>query len=59
MPLSITHHKPCVIIANVFVYVSEHSLAFVEEADLEGEVKKKYHDRILYSYCQKAVYINL
>jgi len=43
----------------VFVYVSEHSLAFVEEADLEGEVKKKYHDRILYSYCQKAVYINL
>ena len=30
----------CVIIKKVFVYVSEHSLTFAEEADLEGAVEK-------------------
>jgi len=41
----------------VFVYVSEHWLAFAEETDLEGGVEKTYHSRILYSYCHNAVSI--
>jgi len=43
----------------VFVYVSEHWLAVAEEADLEGEVEKPYHSRILYPYCHNAVSIDI
>jgi len=42
----------------VFVWVSGYWLAFAEEADLEGEVEKQYHGRILYPYCHNALYIN-